>query len=152
MSLTNQLRRLVRDTAQRNPVTSEWDWEAILNREIYPALKQLYGLCSSISKFPPVRLTGVANALTLEHEHMNVIVTDAAPTALTLSEELTRSFPAGGLVLVTQGGAGSLTVSPQGTVVVRSSTTLGLLTQFSVATLVRCEATTLEWYLFGDLA
>lgn len=146
MALVRRAR--LRETALRN-ASGEWDFDAIFNRELYPAIKALILDVTAVSQFPPVFLTGASNSIVPDHEHKNLLVSHIEPTLLAMSEANSRLFPLGAVILIGQDGVGQVELSPEGTVSILSSQTLKLAGQNSQAILVKTGD--LEWRLFGDI-
>ncbi len=142
------VRPRLRDTARRNS-KGEWDFDAIFNRELYPAIKSLEDGLSVSALFPPVELTGALNELIADYEHMNVLVDHSMPTQLTLSSADSSRFQLGAVVLLGQDGLGQLELVPGSGVTIETRQTLKLAGQYARAWLVK--KGDLVWEVFGDL-
>jgi len=95
--------------------------------------------------------TGTTYTLALTDVAKVVSLTNAAAITLTVPENSSVAFPIGTQILLYQGGAGQVTISPAGSVVIRSQgTKLKLYGQYAVAGLLK--VATDEWVAFGNLA
>src|SRR4030095_12550756 len=116
MPITLQSLRL-RQTATRNS-NGDYDWDAILNREIYPALHTIHDSVASINEdnelFEPVHRTAASNAITSAHQHKNLLVSHPTAASLTLDATDSASMPDGTLILIGQEGAGAVKVTGTG--------------------------------------
>ena len=95
--------------------------------------------------------TGTTYTLVLTDVAKVVSLTNAASITLTVPENSSVAFPVGTQILLYQGGAGQVTISPAGSVTVRSQgTKLKITAQYGVAGLLK--VATDEWVAFGNLA
>ena len=80
-----------------------------------------------------------------------VEMTDAAAITLTVPLNASVAFPIGTQIVVERGGAGTVTVTPEGaTVLLSAGGLLSLASQYSTLTLIKKLADT--WLVMGDLA
>jgi hypothetical protein len=94
--------------------------------------------------------SGTTYTLALTDVAKVVSLTNAAAITLTVPENSSVAFPVGTQILLYQGGAGQVTISPAGAVNVRSQgTKLKLYAQYAVAGLLK--VATDEWVAFGNL-
>jgi len=94
--------------------------------------------------------TGTSYTLALTDVAKVISLTNAAAITLTVPTNASVAFPVGTQILLYQGGAGQVTISPDSGVDVRSSgTKLKLTDQYSVAGLLKLQ--TDEWVAFGNL-
>ena len=95
--------------------------------------------------------TGTTYTLVLTDVAKVVSLTNAASITLTVPENSSVAFPVGTQILLYQGGAGQVTLSPAGSVVIRSSgSKLKTFGQYAVGGLLKLA--TDEWVAFGNLA
>jgi len=95
--------------------------------------------------------TGTSYTLVLTDVAKVVSLTNAAAITLTVPENSSVAFPVGTQILLYQGGAGQVTISPAGAVTIRSQgTKLKLFGQYAVGGLLK--VATDEWVAFGNLA
>jgi hypothetical protein len=95
--------------------------------------------------------TGTTYTLALTDVAKVISLTNASAITLTVPTNTSVAFPVGSQILLYQGGAGQVTISPDGGVTVRSSgSKLKLTDQYSVAGLLKLA--TDEWVAFGNLA
>jgi hypothetical protein len=94
--------------------------------------------------------TGTTYTLVLTDVAKVVSLSNASAITLTVPENSSVAFPNGTQILLYQGGAGQVTISPAGAVVIRSQgTKLKLYGQYAVAGLLK--VATDEWVAFGNL-
>lgn len=94
--------------------------------------------------------TGTSYTLVLTDVAKVISLTNAAAITLTVPENSSVAFPTGTQILLYQGGAGQVTISPAGAVTIRSQgTKLKIFGQYAVAGLLK--VATDEWVLFGNL-
>lgn len=94
--------------------------------------------------------TGTTYTLVLSDATKLVTLTNASPITLTIPTNST-AFPIGTQIIIYQGGAGQVTISPAATVTLRSQGSKTKLTgQYAVASLVKIA--TNEWILAGNTA
>jgi len=94
--------------------------------------------------------TGTSYTLALTDVAKVVSLTNAAAITLTVPENSSVAFPVGTQILLYQGGAGQVTLSPAGSVDIRSQgTKLKLNAQYAIAGLLK--VATDEWVAFGNL-
>ena len=94
--------------------------------------------------------TGTSYTLALTDVAKVVSLSNAAAITLTVPENSSVAFPIGTQILLYQGGAGQVTISPAGSVTIRSQgTKLKLFGQYAVAGLLK--VATDEWVVFGNL-
>ena len=94
--------------------------------------------------------TGTSYTLVLTDVAKVVSLTNAAAITLTVPENSSVAFPIGTQILLYQGGAGQVTISPAGSVTIRSQgTKLKVFGQYAVAGLLK--VATDEWVAFGNL-
>jgi len=94
--------------------------------------------------------TGTTYTLVLTDVAKVVSLSNAAAITLTVPTNASVAFPVGTQILLYQGGAGQVTISPDGGVTVRSSgSKLKINNQYSVAGLLKLA--TDEWVAFGNL-
>ena len=144
-----QLRRLLRDTAQRSPLTRDWDFEAIFNRELYPAIRQLFDVVAAILRTQVFDLTGASHTLLLEHVHGYVRISHPSACTLTVPTDATGGFVPGDWVRGIQAGAGVLTVVAAAGVTINKPETLVLYKQWATWTLINVATDT--WDFDGDV-
>ena len=95
--------------------------------------------------------TGTSYTLVLTDVAKVISLTNAAAITLTVPENSSVAFPVGTQILLYQGGAGQVTISPAGSVNVRSQgAKLKLYAQYAVGGLLK--VATDEWVAFGNLA
>ena len=95
--------------------------------------------------------TGTSYTLALTDLAKLVTLTNAAAITLTVPPNSSVAFPIGAQVLLYQGGAGQVTITPGSGVTIRSQgTKLKMYAQYAVAGLVK--VATDEWVAFGNLA
>ena len=95
--------------------------------------------------------TGTSYTLVLTDVAKVISLSNAAAITLTVPENSSVAFPIGTQILLYQGGAGQVTISPDGSVVIRSQgSKLKLYAQYAVAGLLK--VATDEWVAFGNLA
>lgn len=95
--------------------------------------------------------TGTTYTLALTDVAKVVKLTNASSITLTVPTDASVAFPVGTQILLYQGGAGQVTISPAGGVTVRSSgAKLKLTDQYSVGGLLKLA--TNEWVAFGNLS
>jgi len=95
--------------------------------------------------------TGTTYTLVLTDVAKVVSLTNAAAITLTVPENSSVAFPVGTQILLYQGGAGQVTISPAGAVTIRSQgTKLKLFGQYAIAGLLK--VATDEWVAFGNLS
>jgi hypothetical protein len=95
--------------------------------------------------------TGTSYTLVLTDVAKVVSLTNAAAITLTVPENSSVAFPIGTQILLYQGGAGQVTISPAGSVTIRSQgTKLKVFGQYAVAGLLK--VATDEWVAFGNLS
>ena len=95
--------------------------------------------------------TGTTYTLALTDVAKVVTLTNAAAITVTVPTNASVAFPIGTQILLYQGGAGQVTISPAGSVTVRSQgTKLKITAQYGVAGLLK--VATDEWVAFGNLA
>ena len=94
--------------------------------------------------------TGTSYSLVLTDVAKVVSLTNAAAITLTVPENSSVAFPIGTQILLYQGGAGQVTITPAGSVTVRSQgSKLKLYDQYAVGGLLKIA--TDEWVAFGNL-
>jgi hypothetical protein len=94
--------------------------------------------------------TGTTYTLALTDVAKVVTLSNAAAITLTVPTNTSVAFPIGTQILLYQGGAGQVTISPAGGVDVRSNgAKLKLTGQYAVAGLLKLD--TDEWVAFGNL-
>jgi hypothetical protein len=94
--------------------------------------------------------TGTSYTLALTDVAKVVTLTNAAAITLTVPTNASVAFPVGSQILLYQGGAGQVTITPDSGVDVRSSgSKLKITDQYSVAGLLKLA--TDEWVAFGNL-
>ena len=94
--------------------------------------------------------TGTSYTLALTDVAKVVSLTNAAAITLTVPENSSVAFPVGTQILLYQGGAGQVTITPAGSVTVRSQgSKLKITAQYGVAGLLK--VATDEWVAFGNL-
>lgn len=94
--------------------------------------------------------TGTTYTLALTDVAKVVSLTNAAAITLTVPENSSVAFPIGTQILLYQGGAGQVTITPAGSVTVRSEgSKLKIIDQYAVAGLLKLA--TDEWVAFGNL-
>jgi hypothetical protein len=94
--------------------------------------------------------TGTSYQLALTDGAKLLTLTNAAAITLTVPPNSSVAFPIGSQVLLYQGGAGQVTITPGSGVTIRSSgAKLLLVGQYAVAGLVK--VATDEWVAFGNL-
>ena len=95
--------------------------------------------------------TGTSYTLALTDLAKLVTLTNAAGITLTVPPNSSVAFPVGTQVLLYQGGAGQVTITPGAGVTVRSEDSrLKITGQYGVAGLIK--VATDEWAAFGNLA
>lgn len=95
--------------------------------------------------------TGTSYTLALTDLAKLVTLTNAAAITLTVPPNSSVAFPIGTQVLLYQGGAGQVTITPGSGVTIRSQASkLKLSGQYAVAGLVKVD--TDEWAAFGNLS
>jgi len=95
--------------------------------------------------------TGTSYTLVLTDVAKVVSLTNAAGITLTVPENSSVAFPIGTQILLYQGGAGQVTISPAGAVTIRSEDSkLKIKGQYGVGGLLK--VSTDEWVAFGNLA
>lgn len=145
MAVLAWIRRALRETASRNRV-GEWDFDALFNRELYPAVGKIYDSLNEVAKLAPVYLTASGEIKTT-YWHKNVLVQSASDTTLTLTEDVSEQLPVGAFMVIGQTGAGTVTLVAGGSVVINSLSGLSTVGQWSELFLVKIDA--LTWVLFG---
>lgn len=143
-----QLRR-VRDTAQRK-LSGEWDFEAIFNREIYPALNSFRTAIITQSEFSVFNLTGAANTLAEEHIFNYVRISHGSACTFTIPTDANGGFSEGHWVRGIQAGAGTLTIVAAPGVTIHKPETLILYKQYAPFVLIHDE-TADTWDFNGDV-
>lgn len=99
----------------------------------------------------PINEEAAAYQLALSDAQGLVRITNAGAVALTVPDNATVAFPIGTSILIVQGGAGQVTITPAGGVTVNSAgAKLKLTAQHSTAALVKVAAD--EWIASGDLS
>ena len=94
--------------------------------------------------------TGTSYTLVLTDVAKVISLTNAAAITLTVPENSSVAFPVGTQVLLYQGGAGQVTISPAGSVTIRSQGSKdSLYGPYAVAGLLK--VATDEWVAFGNL-
>lgn len=94
--------------------------------------------------------TGTSYTLALTDAAKLVTLTNAAAITLTVPPNSSVAFPIGSQVLLYQGGAGQVTITPGAGVTIRSQgSKLKLTEQYAVAGAVK--VATDEWVAFGNL-
>lgn len=94
--------------------------------------------------------TGTSYTLALTDGAKLVTLTNAAAITLTVPPNSSVAFPIGTQILLYQGGAGQVTITPGAGVTVRSEgTKLKIIGQYAVAGLLKLA--TDEWVAFGNL-
>ena len=94
--------------------------------------------------------TGTSYTLVLTDVAKVISLTNAAAITLTVPENSSVAFPVGTQILLYQGGAGQVTITPAGSVTIRSQgTKLKITAQYGVAGLLK--VATDEWVAFGNL-
>ena len=94
--------------------------------------------------------TGTTYTLALTDVAKVVTLSNAAAITLTVPTNASVAFPVGTQILLYQGGAGQVTITPDSGVDVRSSgSKLKITDQYSVAGLLKLA--TDEWVAFGNL-
>jgi len=94
--------------------------------------------------------TGTSYTLVLTDVAKVVSLTNAAAITLTVPPNGTVAFPVGTQILLYQGGAGQVTITPGSGVTIRSQgSRLKITDQYSVAGLLKLA--TDEWVAFGNL-
>ena len=94
--------------------------------------------------------TGTSYTLALTDVAKVVTLSNAAAITLTVPTNASVAFPVGTQILLYQGGAGQVTITPDSGVDVRSSgSKLKITDQYSVAGLLKLA--TDEWVAFGNL-
>ena len=94
--------------------------------------------------------TGTSYTLALADGAKLVTLTNAAAITLTVPPNSSVAFPIGTQILLYQGGAGQVTITPGAGVTVRSEgTKLKIIGQYAVAGLLKLA--TDEWVAFGNL-
>lgn len=94
--------------------------------------------------------TGTTYTLALTDVAKLVTLTNASPITLTVPPNSSVAFPIGSQVLLYQGGAGLVTISPGAGVTIRSQgSKLKLFGQYAVGGIVK--VATDEWVTFGNL-
>lgn len=94
--------------------------------------------------------TGTSYTLALTDAAKLVTLTNAAAITLTVPENSSVAFPIGTQILLYQGGAGQVTITPAGSVTIRSQgAKLKLYAQYAVGGLLK--VATDEWVAFGNL-
>ena len=95
--------------------------------------------------------TGTSYTLVLSDAAKVVTLTNAAAITLTVPPNTDVAFPVGTQILLYQGGAGQVTITPGSGVTIRSSgSKLKITDQYSVAGLLKLASD--EWVAFGNLA
>ena len=94
--------------------------------------------------------TGTTYTLALTDVAKVISLTNASAITLTVPTNSSVAFPTGTQILLYQGGAGQVTISPAGGVTVRSEgAKLLIFDQYAVAGLLKID--TDEWVAFGNL-
>lgn len=94
--------------------------------------------------------TGTSYTLVLTDVAKVISLSNAAAITLTVPENSSVAFPVGTQILLYQGGAGQVTITPAGSVTIRSEgSKLKLTGQYAVAGLLK--VATDEWVAFGNL-
>ena len=94
--------------------------------------------------------TGTTYTLVLTDAAKLITLTNAAAITLTVPTNSSVAFPIGTQILLYQGGAGQVTITPGAGVTVRSEgTKLKIIGQYAVAGLLKLA--TDEWVAFGNL-
>lgn len=94
--------------------------------------------------------TGTTYTLALTDVAKVISLTNASAITLTVPTNSSVAFPTGTQILLYQGGAGQVTISPAGGVTVRSEgAKLLMFDQYAVAGLLKID--TDEWVAFGNL-
>ena len=94
--------------------------------------------------------TGTTYTLALTDAAKVVSLTNASAIALTIPTNSSVAFPIGTQILLYQGGAGQVTITPGSGVTIRSQgTKLKIFGQYAIAGLVKVD--TDEWVAFGNL-
>jgi hypothetical protein len=94
--------------------------------------------------------TGTSYTLVLTDVAKVISLTNAAAITLTVPPNGTVAFPVGTQLLLYQGGAGQVTITPGAGVTIRSEgTKLKIFAQYGVAGLLK--VATDEWVAFGNL-
>jgi len=95
--------------------------------------------------------TGTTYTLVLTDVAKVVSLTNASAITLTVPENSSVAFPTGTQILLYQGGAGQVSVSPAGSVVIRAQgSKTKIIGQYGVAGLLK--VATDEWVFFGNTA
>ena len=95
--------------------------------------------------------TGTTYTLVLTDVAKVVSLTNASAITLTVPENSSVAFPTGTQILLYQGGAGQVSVSPAGAVVIRAQgSKTKIIGQYGVAGLLK--VATDEWVFFGNTA
>lgn len=104
------------------------------------------------STIPINAQTGTTYTLAASDAGKLITLTNASAITLTVPKEATVSIPTGSIMLLYQGGAGTVTVSPEdANVYIRSADSLlSFYARYSVACLVKIDINV--WSLSGDLA
>ena len=145
--LVTNIRKL-RDTAHRNS-KGEWDWDEILNRELYPAINSIRASITIINEtvgFQVFDLTGASNDLVTDYIRSYVRVANASATVFNIPSS--ADFLVGDWVRLIQSGAGVLTVVAGAGVTINFPETLVMYKQWGTATLINVAADT--WDFDGD--
>lgn len=93
--------------------------------------------------------TGTTYTLALTDVAKVVTLANASAITLTVPENSTTAFPIGTQILLYQGGAGQVTITPAGAVTIRAQVGLKIAGQYAVAGLLKLA--TDEWVAFGNL-
>lgn len=103
---------------------------------------------ADIAAVTPNDQTGTTYTFVLADKHRLVRCSNAAAIAATIPPNSSVAFALGGVLTVTQQGAGQVTLTPGAGVTLRSAHGLKLSAQYAVASLTK--VATDEWYVSGD--
>jgi hypothetical protein len=95
-------------------------------------------------------ITTTSYTLTTSDNGNYIYFTNSSAITVTVNSQNTTSWLSGSYIMLEQGGAGQITVSPDAGVTITSSSTLKSRTQYSAIALIR--KNTNIWNLVGDMA
>lgn len=92
--------------------------------------------------------TGTTYDLTGSDEFSIIIITNASAITVTVPADATEDLPIGYLTHIYQGGAGQVTLSPEGGVTINAASSVKTRAQYSALSLVKVSSNT--FHVIGD--
>lgn len=141
----------LRLTAARGQ-NGEYDLDAILNREIYPAIHAIKATVNEVTtllnRFVPRVVSAATEAITDDDENALICMDSSGACTVTFDSVTAATYTVGASIAMMQYGAGQLTFSGSG-LTIRTAETQKTRKQYSSIFITKLRND--EWFLTGDM-